>query len=172
MWKFILQSISVVVGIGLLGTAPALADPLTVTTGPVTALPGGGGTFTLAGEGFSLTGAPTFPGYASTLWDCMPCRASDGLTLSLSSSVAGSFDDGLPGEFDYVLYDQTWLAICDSHRATCRPPFSPTAGRRSGGCVGDPRPTSSSRHRSGNSGASIFSATGKSVRKFIVNASA
>jgi hypothetical protein len=110
MRKFVLQSMSAVVGIGLLGTTQALADPLTVTSGLATAQQGGGGTFTLTGDGFSLTGAPTFPGYESEIWECTPCRASDGLTLSLSSSVAGSFDDGLPGEFDHVHYDQTWLA--------------------------------------------------------------
>jgi hypothetical protein len=110
MRKFVLQSMSAVVGIGLLGTTQALADPLTVTSGLATAQQRGGGTFTLTGDGFSLTGAPTFPGYESGLWECTPCRASDGLILSLSSSAGGTFDDGLPGEFDHVHYDETWLA--------------------------------------------------------------
>jgi hypothetical protein len=100
---------SVVVALGLLGTTQALADPLTVTSGPVTAQPNSGGPFTLAGDGFSLSGAPT-SGYQSGFWACNPCRASDGLILSLSSSVMGSFDGGLPGEFDHVFYEQTWLA--------------------------------------------------------------
>ena len=38
-----------------------------------------------------------------------PCRASDRLNLSLSSRADGSFDD-LPGEFDRVQYDRTFLA--------------------------------------------------------------
>jgi hypothetical protein len=33
----------------------------------------------------------------------------DRLNLSLSSSTAGSFDD-LPGEFNHVQYDRTYLA--------------------------------------------------------------
>jgi hypothetical protein len=107
MWKFVLQSMSVVIGIGLLGTTQALADPVTVTSGHVTAQRSGG-TFTLTGDGFSLSGAPPF-GYASGIWECTPCRASDRLNLSLSSSTGESFDD-LPGEFNHVLYDRTYLA--------------------------------------------------------------
>jgi hypothetical protein len=101
---------SVLIGIGLLGTTQALADPLTVTSGRATAQMTSGGTFSFFGEGFALTGAPTFPGYASDIWECTPCRASDRLNLNLSSSAGGSFDDGLPGEFDHVQYDATWLA--------------------------------------------------------------
>lgn len=110
MRRFPLQSMYVAVAFGLLGASPALADPVTVTSGLVTAHREGGGTFTLTGEAFSLTGAPTFPGYESGFWACTPCQASDGRSFSLSSSVAGSFDDGLPGEFDGVHYDETWLA--------------------------------------------------------------
>jgi len=109
MRKFVLPSMSVVIGMWLLGPAQASADPITVTSGHVTAQMTGG-TFTLTGDGFSLTGAPTFPGYESEIWECSPCRASDRLNLSLSSSAGGSFDDGLPGEFDHVHYDATWLA--------------------------------------------------------------
>jgi len=108
MRKFGLQSMSLVIGIGLLGASQALADPVTVTSGHVTAQLRGG-TFTLTGDGFSLTGAPPF-GYESGIWECTPCRASDRLNLSLSSSAGGSFDDGLPGEFNHVPYDATWLA--------------------------------------------------------------
>ncbi len=107
MRKCVLQSMSVVIGIGLLGTTEALADPVTVTSGHVTAQMSGG-TFTLTGEGFSLTGAPP-SGYRSGIWECTPCRASDRLNLSLSSTASGSFDD-LPGEFDHVRYDGTYLA--------------------------------------------------------------
>ena len=106
MRKFLPQSMCVVVGIGLLGTSQALADPLTVTGGHVTAQMSGG-TFTLTGDGFYLSGAPP-SGYESGIWECTPCRASDRLNLSLSSSASGSFDD-LPGEFDYVQYDATYL---------------------------------------------------------------
>jgi len=109
MRKFVLQSMCAVIGIGLLGTTQALADPVTVTGGHVTAQRTGG-TFTLTGDGFSLSGAPTVPGYESGFWECTPCRASDRLNLSLSSSAGGSFDDGLPGEFNDVHYDATWLA--------------------------------------------------------------
>jgi hypothetical protein len=98
---------SVLIGIGLLGTTQALADPVTVTGGRVTAQMTGG-TFTLSGDGFFLSGAPPF-GYESGIWECTPCRASDRLNLSLSSSTSGSFDD-LPGEFDHVRYDRTYLA--------------------------------------------------------------
>ena len=109
MRKFILRSVSVVVGIVLLSTSQVLADPVTVTGGHVSAQRNGG-TFTFFGDGFHLSGAPTVPGYESQFWDCTPCRASDGLNLSLSSIARGTFDDGLPGEFDHVHYDQTWLA--------------------------------------------------------------
>lgn len=107
MRKFVRQSMCAVIGIGLLSTTPALADPVTVTGGHVTAHMGGG-TFTLTGDGFSLSGAPP-SGYESGLWACTPCRAGDRLDLSLSSSARGTFDD-LPGEFDYVHYDGTYLA--------------------------------------------------------------
>jgi hypothetical protein len=110
MRKFLLQSMPLVIGIGLLGPTQALADPLTVTSGLATVQRNGGGTFTLRGDGFALTGAPTFPGYETGFWDCSPCRASDALNLSLSSSVSGTFDSGLPGEFDHVQYDATYLA--------------------------------------------------------------
>ena len=108
MRKRVLQSMCLGIGIGLLGATQALADPLTVTSGLVTAQIRGG-TFTLTGDGFSLSGAPP-GGYESGLWECTPCRASDRLNLSLSSSAGGSFDDGLPGEFNDVHYDATWLA--------------------------------------------------------------
>jgi PEP-CTERM motif len=107
MRKFVLQCMSVVVGIGLLGATQAVADPVTVTGGHVTAQMTGG-TFTLTGDGFSLSGAPP-SGYHSGIWECTPCRASDRLNLSLSSSANGSFDD-LPGEFDHVQYERTFLA--------------------------------------------------------------
>jgi hypothetical protein len=106
MRQFAVQSMSVVIGIGLLGTTQALADPVAVTSGQVTARLTGG-TFTLTGDGFSLTGAAS---YESGLWECTPCRASDRLNLSLSSRAGGSFDSGLEGEFDHVHYDATWLA--------------------------------------------------------------
>ena len=108
MRKFLVQSLSVVIGIGLLGATRAAADPVTVTSGHVTAQQTHGGTFTLTGDGFSLTGAPPF-GYVSGLWECSPCRASDRVNLNLGSTTDGSFDDGLPGEFDHVHYDATWL---------------------------------------------------------------
>ncbi len=106
MRNFVLQCMSVLIGFGLLGTTQAVADPLTVTGGHVSAQMIGG-TFTLTGDGFSLSGAPPF-GYESGIWECSPCRASDRLNLSLSSSTSGSFDD-LPGEFDHVHYDRTYL---------------------------------------------------------------
>ena len=108
MRKRVLLSMCLGIGIGLLGTTQALADPLTVTSGLVTAQIRGG-TFTLTGDGFSLSGAPP-GGYESGLWECTPCRASDRLNLGLSSSAGGTFDDGLPGEFNHVHYDATWLA--------------------------------------------------------------
>ena len=107
MRKFVLQSMSVLIGIGLLGTPQALADPVTVTGGHVTAQMSGG-TFTLSGDGFYLSGAPPF-GYESGIWECTPCRAGDRLHLGLSSRTSGTFDD-LPGEFDQVQYDRTFLA--------------------------------------------------------------
>jgi hypothetical protein len=67
-----------------------------------------GGSFILTGDGFSLSGAPP-AGYESGIWECSPCRASDRLNLSLSSTAGNSFDD-LPGEFDHVRYDRTYLA--------------------------------------------------------------
>jgi len=107
MGKFVIQSMCVVIGIGLLGTSRVSADPITVTSGHVTAQINGG-TFTLSGDGFSLTGAPPF-GYESGIWECSPCRAADRLNLSLSSTTSGTFDD-LPGEFNHVQYDRTYLA--------------------------------------------------------------
>ena len=106
MRKFVLQSMCFAIGIGLIGTPEALADPFTVTGGHVTAQMSGG-TFTFTGDGFHLTGAPP-SGYESGLWECNPCRASDRLNLSLSSTTSGSFDD-LPGEFNHVQYDRTFL---------------------------------------------------------------
>ena len=85
MRNLVLQSMSAVAGIGLLCTTPALADPLTVTTGPVTAQPNGGGPFTLAGDGFSLSGTPTLPGYQSGFWACNPCRGA--MHSSLTSAA-------------------------------------------------------------------------------------
>jgi hypothetical protein len=108
MRNFVLQSMSVVIGIGLLGAPPALADPVTVTSGHVGAMMNGG-TFSLRGDGFELSGSPQ-SGYDSGLWECTPCRAADRLNLSLSSKADGFFEDGLPGEFDHVHYDATWLA--------------------------------------------------------------
>ena len=108
MRKFLLQSMCVMFGVGLVGTTQASADAITVTSGLVTAQMSNG-SFTFRGEGLSLAGAASFPGYASGLWACNPCQASDGLSLSLSSSADGSFDSGFEGEFDHVLYDETYL---------------------------------------------------------------
>ncbi|HEX5473068.1 MAG TPA: hypothetical protein VFX12_00290 [Vicinamibacterales bacterium] len=110
MRKPVVRSVVVVIGICLLGATQALADPVTVTSGQVTARMTTGGSFTLRGGGFSLAGAVGFPGYDSGMWECTPCRASDRLNLGLSSFATGSFDSGLPGEFDHVHYDATWLA--------------------------------------------------------------
>jgi hypothetical protein len=107
MRKCVVQCMSLLIGIGLLGTTQALADPVTVTGGHVTAQMHGG-TFTLSGDGFFLSGAPPF-GYESGIWECTPCRASDRLNLSLGSSTSGTFDD-LPGEFNHVHYDRTYLS--------------------------------------------------------------
>ena len=69
-----------------------------------------GGTFTIRGDGFALSASPQGGGYESGLWDCTPCRAGDRLNLSLSSIAEGSFaGDGLPGDFNHVHYDHTWL---------------------------------------------------------------
>ena len=108
MRKFVRQTIPVVVAIGLLTPTLAWADPVTVTSGFVTAQHSGG-TFTLRGDGFSFTGAPTVPGYESGFWECSHCRASDRLNLSLSSTASGSFDSGLEGEFRHVHYDAMYL---------------------------------------------------------------
>jgi hypothetical protein len=94
-----------------------------------------GGTFTLGGDGFYLSGAPPL-GYESGIWECTPCRASDRLNLSLSSSTSGTFDD-LPGEFNYVHYAGTYLkgrlvftagdmtsAILDEGQTSIRMPFT------------------------------------------------
>jgi hypothetical protein len=108
MRKIVLESMCLGIGIGLLGASQAWADPLTVTSGHVAAQMNGG-TFTLRGDGFSLSGAPTVPGYESGFWECSPCRAGDRLNLSLGSIASGTFDS-LPGEFDHVLYDETYLA--------------------------------------------------------------
>ena len=107
MRQLFLLSMCVVAGIGLPGASQAWADPVTVTSGHVTAQMSGG-TFTLMGDGVFLSGAPPF-GYESGIWQCAPCRASDRLNLSLSSSTRGTFDD-LPGEFEHVQYDRTYLA--------------------------------------------------------------
>ena len=107
MRTFMLQAMCFVIEIGLIGTTQALADPVMVTGGHVTAQVSGG-TFTLTGDGFHLSGAPP-AGWESGIWECTPCRASDRLNLSLSSSADGSFDD-LPGEFDHVHYAGTYLA--------------------------------------------------------------
>ena len=109
MRKFVLQSMPIVIGIGLLGATTALADPVTVTSGHVTALETGG-TFSFRGDGLSLTGNPTVPGYVSSFWECSPCRPGDGLTFSLSSTAGGTFDSGREGEFDHIYYGETWLA--------------------------------------------------------------
>lgn len=106
MRKFVLRSMSALIGIGLLGTTQGFAEPVTVTGGHVMAQMHGG-PFNLTGDGFALSGAPPF-GYASGIWECTPCRASDRINLSLSSSAVGSFDD-LPGEFNHVHYERTYL---------------------------------------------------------------
>jgi hypothetical protein len=94
-------------GIGW-GASPAFADPVRVTGGHVTAQISGG-TFSFTGEGLSLSGAPSGSGYDSGIWECSPCRAGDRLNLNLGSTADGSFDSGLPGDFNGVHYDQTWL---------------------------------------------------------------
>ncbi len=108
MRKFVLQTVFAVIAIGLLGTTQASADPVTVTSGHVGATKTHG-TFFFIGDGLYLSGSPQ-TGYDSSMWDCAPCRATDRLTLSLSSTADGFFEEGLPGEFEHVQYEQTWLA--------------------------------------------------------------
>jgi len=109
MQKSVVQSVCVGIGIGLLASPRAFADPVTVTSGHVGAMVNGG-TFTIRGDGFALSASPQGGGYESGLWDCTPCRAGDRLNLSLSSIAEGSFaGDGLPGDFNHVHYDHTWL---------------------------------------------------------------
>ncbi len=135
MRKFVVQFMSVVIGIGLLGTTRAFADPVTVTGGHVSARMNNG-TFTLTGDGLFLSGSPQ-TGYDSGLWECAPCRASDRLNLSLSSTADGFFEEGLPGDFNHVHYDQTWLtghleftagdmtsAILDADQTSISMPFT------------------------------------------------
>jgi hypothetical protein len=103
----VFQCTSGVVLVGLLGATQALADPLIVTSGDVIAMPTGG-EFTIRGDGFLLSGESAF---ASGLWECSPCRASDRINLNLGSTADGSFaSDGLSGEFDHALVDHVWLA--------------------------------------------------------------
>ena len=107
MRKFAVQCVAVAIGIGLLGTTRASAEPVTVTGGVVTARMTNG-SFVFFGDGLWLSGA-AFE-YASGLWECSPCRAADRLNLNLGSTASGSFDSGLPGDFNGVHYDATWLA--------------------------------------------------------------
>lgn len=107
MRKFVPGSVSVVIAIGLLGATHASAEPVTVTDGYVTAQMTAGA-FSLIGDGLWLSGSPR-SGFDSGLWECTPCRANDRLNLSLSSSGDGFFDDGLPGNFNHVHYEHTWL---------------------------------------------------------------
>ena len=107
MRKFVVHSISLGIGLALLGIPQAFADPIQVTGGQAVARMSNG-TFRFTGDGFSLSGATT-TGFESGMWECTPCRAADRLNLSLGSSVGGSFDS-FDGEFNYVHYDQTWLA--------------------------------------------------------------
>jgi hypothetical protein len=97
---------SAVIGIGLLAATPAFADPVAVTSGFIVAQQTAG-TFSLIGDGLMLSGHTPFD---SGLWDCSPCRASDRINLNLGSTASGSFDSGLPGDFNHVHYAETWLA--------------------------------------------------------------
>jgi hypothetical protein len=99
---------TLVLGFGVLSATGAAADPVTVTSGHVVAMPTGAGEFTILGDGFALNGEGQFE---SGLWACSPCRASDRLNLNLGSTADGSFaSDGLSGEFDHTPVDHVWLA--------------------------------------------------------------
>jgi hypothetical protein len=136
MRKCVLQYVALAVGIGLLGSTQALADPVTVTGGHVIAPKTGAGEFTIEGDGFLLSGEPST--FESGLWECSPCRASDRLNLSVSSTADGSFaSDGLSGEFDHAPIDHMWLAghlafsapditsaVLDADETSLRVPFT------------------------------------------------
>ncbi len=96
MRKGVVQSLSIFIFVGLAASS-VQADPVTVTGGQVTALKGGGGSFTFTGDGFSLTGGIP-EGFESTLFQCTPCGPADRITLGLSSSTGGQFDGG-PAQF-------------------------------------------------------------------------
>jgi PEP-CTERM motif-containing protein len=90
------------------GVPAAYGDPITVTGGQVIAFETGG-SFTLTGDGLSLSaGVPD--GFQSALFLCTPCSTNEPVTLSLSSSViGGDFESGNPGEVNGVQYPVTFL---------------------------------------------------------------
>lgn len=106
MRRFPVQGVLLLLLIGF-ATPSAQADPVRVTVGQATAELAGG-TFTFTGDGFSLTGGVP-DGFASSVFACTPCSPENPMTLGLSSSAGGHFEDGFPGTFGGVDFPATFL---------------------------------------------------------------
>lgn len=104
MWQRAVRNFLCAVVLASQSVLPVFADPIQVTGGEVE-LRFISSTFTLTGDGFSLSGAgPSIP--SDLFLACKPCSDAMPVTTSFSSSTTGEVYSGRPSTFDGVSYDR------------------------------------------------------------------
>jgi len=91
------------------GSLRAAADPVVVTTGSLSNFYTSA-RFEFIGEGLWLKAFPENGLLSPMFMNCHPCRAEPAVGLSFDARyLGGSFQSGLPGMFDGVAYERTFL---------------------------------------------------------------
>jgi PEP-CTERM motif len=105
----VLPIVAVCLSSVLLSSVRASADPIAITGGQLTNLYTAS-RFVFTGDGFVLTAMPQGGLVSPMFLNCRPCRAERPVTLSFdATSLGGSWSSGLPGVFDGVSYERTFL---------------------------------------------------------------
>ena len=107
MWHRAARCVASIALVGILGSAPAFADPIQITGGQLnTSMLSANFTFT--GDGFTLGGVGE-AGVASIFLFCRPCSDAQPVGLRLDDTFIGGTFSGSPGTFEGTTYAQTFL---------------------------------------------------------------
>ena len=105
-----LLSIALSLSCVFLGSIRAAADPVVVTSGALSNFYTSA-RFEFIGEGMWLRAFPENGLLSPMFMNCHPCRSERAVGLSFDATyLGGSFSSGLPGTFDGVAYERTFLS--------------------------------------------------------------
>jgi hypothetical protein len=110
MWHRALVRVVFCASLGVLVSAPAIAEPIRITGGEFTATDYRS-SFTFSGDGLFLAAAGGEGFAVSMLSRCGPCVGAPPIALSFNSIAPGAgFSGGGPGTFEGIEYARTFLS--------------------------------------------------------------